>query len=86
MDEVIMKCGHIGYGRTAEGKPYCLVCDCEEVADEKDVIDLTGRKAKCSSCGHITNSSWSLPFFSPREEFNQSGEYDSYYCGCGGWD
>lgn len=82
----LMKCKHIGYGETIDGKPYCLICDCEEVAQENEIIDLTNRKARCWCCGKITESSYSLPFFQLKETFNPKADYDSYYCTCGGLD
>ena len=80
-----MKCGHIGYGETTDGKPYCVICDCTEIKEE--CPDLTGRKAKCSCCYKITESSFGLPFFSQRKDYNENeNKYDSYYCGCEGFD
>jgi hypothetical protein len=80
----IMKCGHKGYSQTIDGQPCCSICNCKDVADEEDIIDLTGRKAQCPHCNKIVDSSYSLPFFTPREKYNS--EMDSYYCGCEGWD
>ena len=80
----LMKCGHIGYGETTDGKPYCIICDCDILDDAP--LDLTTRKARCPHCGKITQSSYNLPFFEPKEKFNPKGQYDSYYCGCEGWD
>lgn len=82
----LMECGHIGYAETKDGKPYCPICDCDKVVDDDFKVDLTGRKAKCWHCGNIVDSSYKLPFFEPKEKFNPKSEYDSYYCGCGGWD
>lgn len=77
----LMKCGHLGYGQTSDGRACCAICDCDEVADESSAKDLTNRKARCYCCGKVVNSSYSLPFFHTSET-----EYDTYYCGCGGWD
>lgn len=84
MREVIMKCGHVA-NATHNGKPVCAICfgltpDAEIVADTTP--DLTGRKAMCSQCGHETVSNENLPFF----EYRPNCKYDSYYCGCRGWD
>jgi len=97
MSDILMKCGHSaqGYRTLDDGtkKPACLICMCEEVAEEKP--DLTGRKARCSyfgrtfkhrgqtvTCRGEANSRYSLPFF----EHKPNNQYDEYYCGCFGWD
>ena len=72
----LMKCGHSA-NATKDGKPFCVICMCGEVAEKPS---LAGRKAKCY-CGHITDSSYDLPFFKHEPEH----EYDSYYCGHDGW-
>ena len=82
----LMKCGHVGYGETTDGKPYCLICNCDKVS-EKEIPDLTGRKAKCTNCWNMKDSSFKLPFFEMRKNYNEEdGYFDSYYCGCMGWD
>ena len=43
---------------------------------------LEGRIAKCMDCGERVSSAPSLPFFWYRPD----KEFDSYYCGCYGWD
>ena len=52
-------------------------CELAEV-DER----LEGRMARCADCGGYEPSAPSLPFFMYHEERG----YDSYYCGCYGWD
>ena len=84
MGEVMMKCGHAA-NATHNGKPVCAICfgftpDAQIVADTAP--DLTGRKARCGYCGKLTDSKISLPFF----EYRPNCKYDSYYCGCWGWD
>lgn len=76
----LMKCGHTANANTADGKPYCVICGCEDVAIMK--YDLKDRTAKCIMCGKETQSNDSLPFF----KFKPNHDYDDYYCGCGGWD
>lgn len=76
----IMKCGHSASGTTIEGKPYCVICNCDELAEMKP--DLTGRQAKCCFCGETVESNEQLPFF----EYRAKKDYDLYYCGCEGWD
>lgn len=79
-DRPLMKCGHTAQGTTADGKPYCVICDCAEV--ENDTPDLTGRQAKCCYCGRVAKSDYDLPFF----EAKPDKDFDEYYCGCEGWD
>lgn len=43
--------------------------------------DLSGRKAKCDLCPSVEPSGRTLAFFGCRPE----KEFDSYYCGCKGW-
>ena len=77
-----MKCGHVN-NATSNGKPACAICTCFDVDHEVTGKEgLENRKAKCSDCGRISDSRWNLPFFS----HNPDKEYDSYYCGCYGWD
>ncbi len=80
MKRCLMKCGHIANGTTMDGKPYCVICNCYDVSNEKP--NLENRKAKCKMCGKEVESDYSLPFF----ESKPDKDYDSYYCGCGGWD
>lgn len=80
MNNIMMRCGHVAMGRKLEDNtPYCLICNCSEVAE---IINVEGRKAKCSECGYEVDSSVDLPFFKYRPDHNT----DQYYCGCWGWD
>lgn len=79
MEKVLMKCGHTANAETYDGRPYCIICGCEEIMPKPD---LTKRKARCSFCGKEVDSDYNLPFF----EYRKDKETDSYYCGCGGWD
>ncbi len=76
----LMKCGHIANAYDKDNKPCCAICNCFEIAESKP--NIQGRKAKCRQCGRITDSDYNLPFF----EYRKNSEYDSYYCGCYGWD
>ena len=81
---IMMRCGHVANG-THDGKPCCVICagltpDAYIVDD--NTPDLTGRQAECSFCGKKVASKMSLPFFEHRPKM----KYDSYYCGCEGWD
>lgn len=81
----IMKCGHTPNATTIDGKPICAICygitPNAEILEEKE-IDLSQRKARCWCCGKVTTSNERLPFF----ELRLNAPYDSYYCGCDGWD
>lgn len=77
--EKLLKCGHEP-NATQNGKPCCVICNCFEFAETKP--DLTGRCAKCSDCGNIQPSNYNLIFFRYRPDC----QYDSFYCGCRGWD
>ena len=84
MGEVMMRCGHKA-NATHYGKPVCVICfgltpDAEIVADT--VPDLTGRRARCIYCDNVQDSNINLPLF----EHRPNCKYDSYYCGCRGWD
>lgn len=79
----MMQCGHAA-NATKEGKPCCAIC--AGLVAGSDIVALTpnlvGRKAKCSLCGKIADSSTELAFF----EYLPKKEYDIYYDGCLGWD
>lgn len=81
----LMKCGHVANAVTEDGKPVCVLCigiDPKAQEIDKEIPDLTGRKAKCSICGKAKESSFDLPFF----DYRKDRETDEYYCGCFGWD
>ncbi len=79
MNKFFMKCGHTA-NSTCNDKPYCVICDCAEVSE--NTPSLAGRKARCWCCDKLVDSNFNLPFFEHRPD----REYDSYYCGCGGWE
>lgn len=84
---VIMQCGHNDYAlrRFEDGSTIrcCAICDPPESETPMDPQpDLAGREAKCPDCGRRVPSSANLPFFRYRPKM----AYDSYYCGCRGWD
>lgn len=98
----MMKCGHAAnayYVADNQELPSCVICDCREVVESPN---LEGRTARCSYYGKRGGRNWEshfgprpddgicraevpsseqLPFFSAKD-----GEFDSYYCGCWGWD
>ena len=81
-EPILMACGHTANGYLVkDGKeiPCCVICECTTPAEKSD---LTGRKAQCRYCGKTVDSNYGLAFFS----YNPSAPYDSYYCGCKGWD
>lgn len=73
--ENLFKCGHSIMGNGIS----CPMCGCSE---KIDCDSLVGRKAKCSQCGDIVDSNYDLPFFF----YAKDKPYDSYYCGCKGFD
>lgn len=77
---VMMKCGHVAISIDSNGNPCCPMCDCYEIENKEPI--LQGRKARCIYCGKIVDSSNSLPFF----QYKENQKYDSFYCGCEGWD
>ena len=84
MDKPMMGCGHSANATDAAGHPVCVICY-GIVKGATEVVGrpvLEGRRAKCPYCKGTTPSSTELPFF----EHCPSKEFDSYYCGCRGWD
>lgn len=83
MNHPLMKCGHAA-NSTSNGKPSCVICagiiKDNEVIDQ--IVDLTGRFAKCAYGGSVVPSSMDLAFF----EYRPNEKEDIYYCGCYGWD
>ncbi len=81
----LMKCGHIAMGEdNKDGSPVCPLCyGLIKGADkiQGELPDLTEKVSKCSMCGKKTDSSYDLPFFKYNED-----TFDTYYCGCMGWD
>ena len=79
----MLKCGcrAVGSVQAADGTraPYCVTHGCSEIAPDPD---LTGRQARCPYCKKVRDSSVDLPFFSMRDD----QPFDSFYCGCRGWD
>lgn len=84
MENVLMKCGHTTSIKDSDGNYVCPICvgltPNARIAEEKKV-DLKNRTAKCT-CGCERPSNYNLPFF----EYCPNSQYDSFYCGCRGWD
>lgn len=79
-EPVYMKCGHITTARMyPDGIPICPICMCHETEDQPSV---EGRKAHCTQCSNIRPSSFDLPFFWHRPEY----DYDLFFDGCTGFD
>lgn len=83
----LMKCGHVANAKDENGTIMCGICDCKEIQCEcHDSEGLKGRMAICSQHKGFSNtpvpSKWELPFF----KYQPDKPYDSYYCGCWGWD
>lgn len=93
----LMECGHVANAyallpvneeytdqmqNSRNGKIYvhsCVICDSDVIAEDQTMPD--DRKAKCSLCGKVVDSSYDLAFF----KYQPDKEYDDYYCGCEGW-
>ena len=78
-EKPLMKCGHIANALTGDNKPCCVICECYEEAQQK--VDVSGRMMKCS-CGKTEPSNPNAAFF----EYKPNSDFDSFYCGCWGWD
>lgn len=80
----LMGCGCAANATDSDGKPVCAVhlginAGAEQVAEAPN---LKGRRAKCCyRCGSESDSNLNLAFF----EHRPNQEFDSYYCGCWGW-
>lgn len=91
LNKYIMKCGHTSnsYITMSDGthKPVCLICDCMDILREvtAPTDGLDDRMAICTQhkygISKPVQSNWSLPFF----QYRPDHKYDSYYCGCWGW-
>lgn len=77
----LMSCGHIANAKNSLDNPCCVICDCDTLA-QKQIVSLEGRKAKCNECNCVVDSDTNLAFF----EYKPNEEFDSYYCGCKGWE
>lgn len=81
---ILMACGHTSNGTDQNGKECCVICygitkNATIPATNKPI--LSGRFAVCADCGRKIPSTLSLPFF----EYIPHKEFDSFYCGCRGW-
>lgn len=71
-----MSCGCVAQAHRG-GEPICMT---HREAVPAPVVDLTGRKARCTYCGHEVQSALTLPFF----EFKGVGSLESVeVCVCG---
>ena len=81
-EKKMMACGHAENG-TCDGKPCCVICmGTPESMTEAVPPNLERRTAICPYCKSKVQSDMSLAFF----EYRPGKDYDSYYCGCRGWD
>ena len=85
--KAMMNCGHAANATHSKtGQPVCAICS--GLTPDADIVvatpDLTGRSAVCGivTCLAAAPSSVELAFF----EYRPRQEYDTYYCGCRGWD
>lgn len=84
MTKPMMECGHAANATGPEGNPVCVICfgirdGATKIAEQQP--ELEGRRAKCPYCTREADSSPSMPFFRHQPE----QEFDSFYCGCRGW-
>lgn len=81
---MLMKCGCAANGQRQIGEgamlPACLTHGITEPAPASP--NLADRQATCEYCTTKKPSSLALPFFS----YRAGKVFDSYYCGCRGWD
>ena len=86
MTKPLMKCGHSANATNQDGNPVCAICigiDAGATVVDEAPPSLIGRVAQCPYCRNKRPSSFDLAFFEYREGRH---EFDSYYCGCRGWD
>lgn len=76
---VLLKCGCVACAINGDGKPCCIEHNCVEI--DNNMPDLNGRKAKCVYGNKVVDSKYTLAFFKLRLD----KEFDSFYCGCYGW-
>lgn len=93
----MMKCGHAANAVNGKGEHACAIC--VGITPDAYIVDenppsLEGRIAKCS-CGATQPSDPDLAFFEHgRYAKGDPGgpaikrvyDYDTFYCGCRGWD
>jgi hypothetical protein len=80
MSNVLMSCGcTTPLTRQATGEPSCMWHP--EAEPVLPMPDLSARVARCY-CGEQTPSSPKLAFFELRPTYT----FDTYYCGCAGWE
>ena len=73
----LMKCGCVSNCWIEEDKKmihFCLTH--QEINIMNEEINLIDRKAQCSYCGKITDSSLTLPFF----VYQKDQKFDKYCC------
>lgn len=83
-NKILMKCGHVANSYKLIGDrriPYCVICDCDKIQTQTFVVEET-RFMKCRECGCVQKSSPEAAFFKSKP----NEEYDTFYCGCNGWD
>lgn len=95
----MMKCGHRAQGHNGYGEPVCVVCfglfpGAKEVMPDDEVKErIEGRMMRCSyrstSTGKPCENHANPRPSDPRAAFFSSdpdADFDTYYCGCWGWD
>lgn len=109
----MMGCGDLIRTHDTDGKPVCrfhvkssdkstLARTVQHTVEKPDpidpaTVDLTGRKAKCASCGSLHNADgtaadgtriWRgpVPFLTINPDYDGVEKFDTTYDGCRGWD
>lgn len=81
----MMACGHSANAIDGNHNPCCAICigTTPKATQIVEMPNLQGRKSKCVYGDHaIIDSSTNSAFF----EHHPDKEYDTFYCGCRGWD
>jgi len=76
---VLLTCGHTSNSVDFLGQPACALCGHSKPAAEPP--SLVGRIARCHYGDKNCQSDYGLPFF----KLELDNDFDSFYCGCKGW-
>lgn len=85
-NEVYLACGCLSNAIDQDNNPACSTHDGLMDTSPAELPDLMDRKAVCTqhkfTPKKVVDSVITLPFFQYRPDM----QFDSYYCGCWGWD
>lgn len=89
---LVLVCGCSPTTTTADGRPRCVIHDCDEPAPVAPTLALRTARCRCfgqrrpwpktGRCDAERQSAHDLPFF----QYRPTDERDAFYCGCQGWD